>query len=198
MTINYPNGTKAVKETKKVSEARGMLFEHELNESNKYYLLKQRAIIYKKPTPVQIVKVEYPKRAKAKIVEAYYQAPSTTDYNGIYREKYIDYEAKQTSSLHFSFENISPHQVNHLINIDKMGGIAFVIIYFKTIEKVYLIDIKIFSKLYSDAYNGKAKSKLLKAKDIPSLGGVEAEIAYAPRIKYLDAVDIMYFKENDN
>ena len=34
------------------------------------------------------MKVDYPNRSHAKIVEAYYQTPSTTDYNGIYRGKY--------------------------------------------------------------------------------------------------------------
>ncbi|MFR1297399.1 MAG: Holliday junction resolvase RecU [Coprobacillus cateniformis] len=41
----------------------------------------------KSQLPVQIVKVDYPRRESAKIVEAYYKTPSTTDYNGLYREK---------------------------------------------------------------------------------------------------------------
>ena len=194
MTINYPNGEKVHKVKKVSTLARGMLFEHELNDANNYYLIQNRAVIYKKPTPIQIVKVEYPKRARAKIVEAYYQAPSTTDYNGIYKGKYIDYEAKQTNAASFNFDNISPHQVEHLVRVDKHGGIAFVIIYFKTLDKVILIDIKDFYKLYNDAYaNGGKKS--LKASDMDSYNGVEAKIGYAPRINYLDAVDIMYFKK---
>ena len=195
MTINYPNKKTINKEdNNKVSQARGMLFEHELNESNKYYLIQDRAVIYKKPTPIQIARVEYPKRAKAKIVEAYYQAPSTTDYNGIYRGKYIDYEAKQISLLSFNYELISKHQVDHLLRVDKHGGIAFVIIYFKSIDKVYLIDIKDFNKFYSDACSG-SKKKSLKASEIVDVyNGKEAKISYAPRINYLDAVDEMYFK----
>ena len=83
-------------------------------------------MIYKKPTPVRIVKVDYPNRSHAKIVEAYYQTPSTTDYNGIYRGKYIDYEAKETQNLSFSFDHIFKHQVEHLKKVDEHGGIAFV------------------------------------------------------------------------
>ena len=194
MPINYPNGNQhKVKQSE--NAPRGMLFEHELNDSNKYYLIQDRAVIYKKPTPIQIVKVEYPKRAKAKIVEAYYQAPSTTDYNGIYKGRYIDYEAKQINAASFNYELISKHQVDHLIKVDKHGGIAFVIIYFKAIDKVYLIDIKYFSKFYNAATNGEGR-KSLKASDIVEVyHGCEAKIGYAPRINYLDAVDEMYFKK---
>ena len=41
-------------------------------------------IIYKKPTPIKITKVDYPSRDKTVIKEAFFTVPSTTDYNGIY------------------------------------------------------------------------------------------------------------------
>lgn len=40
-----------------------MTLEDDLNETNKYYLANQIAVIHKKPTPVQIVNVHYPKEA---------------------------------------------------------------------------------------------------------------------------------------
>ena len=49
---------------------RGMSLEKDINTSNKYYLNNNIAIIYKKPTPIKLVKVSYPKRSKAKITEA--------------------------------------------------------------------------------------------------------------------------------
>ena len=69
--------------------SRGMRLENDINDSNKYYRELDKALIYKKPTPVQVVHVDYPKRQRAKITEAYYKTPSTTDYNGVYRGKYI-------------------------------------------------------------------------------------------------------------
>ncbi len=98
MKFNYPTGSKAT--TPKMSQAkvsmppiygkRGMSLEEELNESNAYYLSHGIAVIHKKPTPIQIVKVDYPKRSAAQIKEAYFSKASTTDYNGVYRGKYID------------------------------------------------------------------------------------------------------------
>ena len=76
-----------------------------------------KAVIYKKPTPVQIVKVDYPRRESAKIVEAYYKVPSTTDYNGIYRGKYIDFEAKETKAKTFPFINIRLNTLKKYYNM---------------------------------------------------------------------------------
>ena len=112
--VNYPNLKKASvnvsipknSTSKHYTAFRGMSLEEDINLSNTYYLSVDQAVIYKKPTPIQIVKVDYPSRNKARIVEAYYQAPSTTDYNGIYKGRYIDFEAKETKSLRFPFRNI--------------------------------------------------------------------------------------------
>ncbi len=127
--VNYPNKKKQpvnqnwpVHEEKKLYTAyRGMNLEEDLNESNRAYLEQDIAVIYKKPTPIQIVKVDYPRRAAAKIVEAYYQKPSTTDYNGLYRGHYIDFEAKETKVDYFPFKNISEHQILHLERVLKLA-----------------------------------------------------------------------------
>ena len=87
MKIKYPNPS--VTNTRTVNEIpngnHGMMFENALNTTNEYYRIHNKAIIYKKPTPIQVVRVDYPSRSAAKIVEAYYRTPSTTDYNGIYK-----------------------------------------------------------------------------------------------------------------
>ena len=192
MKIKYPTPKKEnPQQTSNLNRSRGMLFENELNKSNEYYLINNIAVIYKKPTPVRIVKVEYPSRSHAKIVEAYYQTPSTTDYNGLYKGRYIDYEAKETNRLSFSFSHIFSHQVSHLKKIDEQGGIAFVIIFFKKINKIYMIDIKPFYKLYNESLSTNKKS--IKHSDIESIGGLEVSTGYAPLIDYLKQVDKMYF-----
>jgi len=106
--VKYPDGsvreveTKKVKKSKNITKANlGESFESEINESNEYYLNKGIAAIYKKPTPVQIVKVDYPARNKAKIVEAYYKTPSTTDYNGIYKKNILTLKQNLVENLIF-------------------------------------------------------------------------------------------------
>ena len=187
MTVKYPNPT--INKTIKLDnhmKSQGMVFEHSLNVSNEYYKTRNIALIYKKPTPVQIVKVDYPKRSSAKIIEAYYQTPSTTDYNGIYKGKYIDFEAKETIKNYFPFKHIFPHQVKHLETAKNMGGIAFVIIYFRSFNNVIIIDIDKFSNLY---HNSERKSiSYEQALEI----GKSVKIGFAPPLDYLKAVDELY------
>lgn len=191
MKVNYPNPDIKVQSNRHDAGSRGMEFENELNKSNEYYRNSNKAIIYKKPTPVRIVKVNYPERRKAKIVEAYYQIPSTTDYNGIYRGKYIDYEAKETLNLSFPFKNIFPHQLKHLKQIDDHGGIAFIIIFFKKVDKIFIIDIKQFLSVYNNKDTLHKQS--IHYKDIIKLGGKPVTRGYTPMVDYLKQVDEMYF-----
>ena len=115
--MNYPNG---IKKNYKISTSnRGMDLEEDINESNLYYRNNDIAIIYKKPTPITINKVDYKSRTDAVITEAHFIIPSTTDYNGIYKGKYIDFEAKETRKNYFPLANIHKHQIEHLKKIRK-------------------------------------------------------------------------------
>ena len=148
--MNYPN-KKDTYEKRPISEAnRGMSLEDDINQSNEYYLKQDIAIIHKKPTPVTIVHVDYPKRSAAKITEAYFKLPSTTDYNGIYKGKYIDFEAKECNSrTAFPFYCIHPHQVEHLRKVLKHGAIAFIIIRMTQYDTDYFVDAGEFIEIYS-------------------------------------------------
>jgi len=124
VTIRYPNGKKYVpvlttkrQKIKNLSFSnRGKSLEDELNETNDYYLSRGIAVIHKKPVPVQVVKVSYPVRSAARITEAYFGTPSTTDYNGVWKGKYVDFEAKETKiKTSFPLNNIKEHQENLLI-----------------------------------------------------------------------------------
>lgn len=148
--MNYPNAKSAKEVTHQKSFSnRGMSLEKDINRSNTYYLDEDKAVIHKKPTPVTIVKVDYPARNKAKITEAYYAESSTTDYNGIYKGKYIDFEAKECrSSTAFPFSSIHPHQIRHLAACLRHGAIAFIILRMVNMDETYLIRAEDFVDYY--------------------------------------------------
>lgn len=189
--MNYPSGIKKQTDIRKASydselshKNRGMTLESEINLSNEYYIEIKKAYIYKKPTPIKIVKVDYPSRDKAVIKEAYFTIPSTTDYNGLYDGKYIDFEAKETASkTSFTLSNIHPHQIQHLRNIHNNKGIAFLIVRFTSLNRTYLLTAE---KLIHFIENEKKKSIPLRFFE------QEAYLlkdGYKPRIDYLKIVD---------
>ena len=189
--MNYPNGIKKPQNidisTKPVDyKNRGMTLEGEINQSNEYYIEIGRAFIYKKPTPIKIVNVDFPSKNKAVIKEAYFSTPSTTDYNGLYKGKYIDFEAKETKSkTAFALTNIHPHQIKHLENIDNNGGIAFIIVRFTTLNETYLITAERFLNYINN--NDKKSVPLEYFKTDAYL----IKDGYRPRIDYLKVVDIL-------
>ena len=195
--MRYPNGKKYEKknsdEIKKdnhrsiLSAAnRGMSLEEDINLSNEYYRDNGIALIHKRPTPINIVKVDYSKGAR--ITDAYFEKQSTTDYNGVYKGKYIDFEAKNTkSTTSFPLSNISEHQITHLKNVLKHGGIAFFIISFQMKNEIYLLDAKFVIEFYEHGSRKSIPYEIFKKE------GVLIRQDYTPRLHYLDAVDKLYF-----
>ena len=183
--MNYPN--KKPTTTKVRSYAKlGMTLENDISETNAFYLKHGLAVIHKKPTPVQVVKVSYPSRNKAKITEAYYKTPSTTDYNGIYNGHYIDFDCKETQhKTSLSLSNIHPHQRLHLKEVDQARGIAFLIVHFKMHGTYFFMSYKAL-KPYFDGSEAR--------KSIPYQAfidnGVELKLQYEPRLDYLKAIDL--------
>lgn len=194
--IGYPGGINKKKPAKQVKKLntlktnsyrnRGMSFESEINLSNAYYAEHKRAIITKRPTPINVVKVDY--ALGAKITHAYFESQSTTDYNGIYRGKYLDFEAKSTQShTALAIANITIHQRRHLGNIIDHGGIAFFLISFTSKDEVYVLKAEDFL-----AFCAKEKRQSLPYVWIKA-NGKRVVIQFQPRLDYLTAVDALFF-----
>ncbi|HDU2627752.1 TPA: Holliday junction resolvase RecU [Staphylococcus pseudintermedius] len=206
--MNYPNGkpfkqsqtqdgsTRTNKSSKIKYGGRGMTLENDIESSNRYYLKRERAVIHKKPTPVQIVHVDYPKRSQAVIKEAYFRTPSTTDYNGVYKGYYIDFEAKETKNkTSFPLQNIHAHQVEHMKQAVAHGGIVFLLLRFKGINEVYLLPFKRFFPFWERYLkNGK---KSIKVEEIQE-NGYYIPYQYQPRLDYLSAVDKLILDESED
>ncbi|WP_404329082.1 Holliday junction resolvase RecU [Mesobacillus maritimus] len=201
MKFHYPNGKPYVPKANSVAPQlkkyknqvysnRGMTLEEDLNETNSYYLERKIAIIHKKPTPVQIVNVDYPKRSAAVIKEAYFKQASTTDYNGIYKGKYIDFEAKETKfSTSFPLKNFHLHQIQHMEDILKHHGICFVILRFSKLEEVYLLEAKHLLAFWARMEEGGRKS--ITKEEIEELGH-HIPLGLQPRIDYIKVIDYLY------
>lgn len=183
--INYPNKKKAVSTGIKSFANRGMNLEESINITNDYYLDKGIAVIHKKPTPIQIVKMDYTNGAR--IVDAYFKSPSTTDYNGIYKGRYIDFEAKETQNkTSFPFHNIGEHQINHLDSVLKQGAIAFVIISFTKLNEIYLLDASHLVNLYQKKERQSIPYSYIKE------NGHLIKQGYFTRVDYLEIIDNYY------
>ena len=193
--MNYPNRgshqINTVKEEKHTIFAnRGMDFEKAINSSNTYYDDQKRAIISKRPTPIHIVEVDY--KNSCRITNAYFEKQSNADYNGVYRGKYIDFECKETKSkTSLTFNNIYSHQINHLEKVVFHGGIAFFLIYFITLNQVYLADAKEINNRYKEG-----RKKSISINELKEIGHL-VEQGYIPRLNYLDVVDRVYFNEKN-
>ena len=169
---------------------RGMGLENDINLANEYYRIKDIAYIYKKPTPIKLVKVDY---KIGKIKEAYFQTPSTTDYNGIYNGKYVDFEAKETNSkTSFSLSNIHEHQIKHLINVMNKGAISFIIVRFNKLGETYFLSTKMLEQFIK---NNKRKSIPLS---FFKTYGTIIKIKYNPRIDYIETINNIYFGGNNH
>lgn len=126
--MNYPNSIKKTYKRNITYANRGMDLENLLNITNEYYLKNNIGVIYKKPTPIGVVKVKY-ENNKQIINKGYFKTQSTLDYNGLYKGKYIDFDAKSTlNKTSFPLSNIHEHQIKHIRNVISHGGITFLII----------------------------------------------------------------------
>ena len=196
--MKYPNGKKANEKFTKKSDAphhdtsrRGMTLESEINKSNEYYLAYKICNIHKKPTPITIVNVSYPSRNKAKITEAYFKIPSTTDYNGIYKGRYVDFEAKECKSrTAFPFSSIHAHQIKHLADVLEHGAIAFIIIRMTYYNIDYLIKAEDFLLYYNST-----DRRSIPYDWIRDNGYVIANTYLIP-VDFIKTIDDIYFKED--
>lgn len=192
--MNYPDGIKRnpISSQKNLSYSnRGMTLEEDINVTNQYYLESDKAIIHKKPTPVQIVKVNYPKRSAAVITEAYFQQASTTDYNGLYKQKYIDFEAKETrNKASFPLANFHAHQIKHMESIIHHGGICFIIIRFIVYNETYLLKAEELLLYWNQQSEGGRKS--IPYQHIKT-SGYSIPFKYQARVDYLKIVEKLYF-----
>ena len=195
MKIKYPNGTGFLPSNHSHKHYhslttfgdRGMSLEREVNKSNSYYLAKGIAVVHKKPTPINIVDVDYPKRSAAVIKEAYFSHASTTDYNGVYKGYYIDFDAKETKSkTSFPLRNFHKHQVEHMRSCVQQGGICFALIKFVKTNEIFVFKATDLFSFWDAQSHGGRKSI---PKSIINQRGYLIRYQLQPLIPYLNGVN---------
>lgn len=182
----YPNKIMK-KNSKSINYSnRGMDLEALINETNDYYIEKDIALIYKKPTPIGISEAVYTNHGRI-IKNGYFKAPSTLDYNGIYKGKYIEFEAKETQNkTSLPLANFHKHQLKYMKRVINHGGICFVLI--KINHQVFLLkgtDLIAFIE--------KEERKSIPYKYIEEKGYKIIE-KYNPSLDYLKIVEDEYLK----
>lgn len=191
--VNYPqkihrNSLSKSKESHIEFANRGMSFEKAINATNSYYLSRNIAVIHKKPTPIQIVKVNYPIRSKAKITEAYFRHASTTDYSGVYNGYYIDFEAKETKQKNgMPMKNFHSHQIKHMEKVLHQKGICFALLHFSSRHETYLLPAKHLISFYQ-IDKGKKSMPL----DYIKKQGYLIKSSGIPQIPYIDIIKKIY------
>lgn len=203
--INYPDGRKRVavkktavdhRKTKNqtaderahnsfIRSNRGMRFESDISKTCDFYRAKGVADIYKRPTPIKVVKRS--KEHPGRISEAYFEEKSTTDYVGIYKGKYIDFECKETIHDSIPYHRIRPQQYEHLRFITKLGGIGFFLVSFKSAQKVFLRKATIILDEVDTKHHPGFKMDFFREQ------GVEVKRGYTPPYFLLDAIDEAFF-----
>lgn len=160
---------------------RGMSLENDINDTNKYYLTYDIALIYKKPTPIRVTKTNY---NNMRISDGFFEEQSTLDYNGVYKGYYVEFDAKETNSnSSFPISNIHVHQMEYIKKVIRHGGIVFLIVRFNKLHKDFVITGDDIIKFILT--NDRKSIPLSYFED----NGYKIDIKYAPRIDYIKIVD---------
>ena len=198
--MNYPSGSKPKRQSdpiiakkgkslhlKVAPGNRGMGFESDLNQSNDYYREKGICLITKRPTPIKVLKVDYTKGAH--ITSAVYEKQSTTDYNGVYKGHYIDFEAKSTrSKTSFPLANIPHQQIEHLKQVILHQGIAFFLIHFELLNETYFLPAQFVIDFLEEKKRASLPLSFIQEK------GCLVNEGYHPRYDYLPLVEKFFLK----
>lgn len=162
---------------------RGMGFEGLIEYSNQIYLQRDIAVINKRPTPVKVINM-----TGGRITYAVFEKPSTVDFDGIYKGRPIQFEAKSTQELtRFDLKNVEQHQVDHLARCHKHGGICFLLIEFAKHGTVYLIPYETFLHYWYNRKPGVKGTQSISLSDM-EVNAYEVREGHVP-VDFLEVVD---------
>ena len=162
---------------------RGSTLEDLINRTNEKYLENGLALIQKIPTPITPINIDKEKRH---ITLAYFDQKSTVDYIGAVQGIPVCFDAKECAVDTFSLQNIHEHQVEFMVNFEKQGGIAFLIIYYSHRDMFYYLKLEHLLQFWNRAKNGGRKSFRLDELDL----AFEMPKKHGVFVPYLDMLNL--------
>jgi recombination protein U len=146
---------RSVSKTNATYSNRGKGLESYIEQANFRYQTLGLALVKKQATPIVARTVN----TKGIITYGWFDEKSTVDYEGIAFKKSIAFDAKETSQkTRLPLDNVKKHQVDYLLEHQRLGGISFLVVYFSAIQETYMITINQFVKWWNDSLQGGRKS----------------------------------------
>lgn len=120
---------------------RGKDLEALVIQSNHVYRMRQEALIHQAHAEVKTLREPKVGKAKrGKVVKAFHKGKARLDFYGIADGNYITFDTKQTANkTSFPLGNIEHHQYNTVVETDKAGGIAFLLVRFSYWGETYYL-----------------------------------------------------------
>lgn len=134
---------------------RGSTLEELINITNEKYREKGIALIQKIPTPIKPVQLDKETRH---ITLAYFEQKSTVDYIGVVQGVPVCFDAKECNTETFPIQNIHSHQIAFMKEFERQNGIAFLIIYYTSLNEIYYLPFNKLEEFYTRSKTGGRKS----------------------------------------
>ncbi|MCI5918325.1 MAG: Holliday junction resolvase RecU [Roseburia sp.] len=134
---------------------RGSTLEEFINRTNEKYLENHLALIQKIPTPITPINIDKQTRH---ITLAYFDQKSTVDYIGAVQGIPVCFDAKECHAQTFPLQNIHEHQVQFMLDFERQGGIAFLLLFFTKNDQFYYLRLEKLMEFWNRAKEGGRKS----------------------------------------
>lgn len=138
---------------------RGDALEELITYTNQYYHQLGLCRIDKVSTPIKVIDID----SSGMITKGFFEKKSTVDFIGVAQGVCIAFDAKETNLKSLPLQNIHPHQITYMEDIDRQGGLAFIILHFKFNDAFYLVPLEVLKYYYQANETSNRKSIPFKA-----------------------------------
>lgn len=158
-TAVKPRKTEVGLKSRQLQQNNGKLLENMLGMTNKTYRLKRIAIIHKQHPEVKTLRDH-----RGQIRDTFYSEKSGLDYAGTVKGgRYVTFEAKQVKDgRRFPLDMIEPHQIDTMRETMELGGHAFLIVFFVSLDAAFLFRPEFIVERYTEYATKKHKASAAK------------------------------------